>query len=281
MLELNLLSHLAQRPPLFAPHDAPFWDDPYISKQMLLAHLDPTTDAASRRPETIDRSVEWLISGVPLAPGQKVLDLGCGPGLYCTRLSQRGLAVTGMDFSASSVDYARRQAAESQLPIEYVCQDYLSLDAVDEFDAILLIYYDFGVLSNEHRDELLRRIRRALKPGGAFVFDVQTPNHVLPPDGTTTWQVRPSGFWRPAPYLDLTEYFDYPDSDVHLRQTIIVDGDGKPTAYRIWEHYYTTATITLVLQAQGFTVRNVWSDLTGTPVREDPESLGVVALRSR
>jgi 2-polyprenyl-3-methyl-5-hydroxy-6-metoxy-1,4-benzoquinol methylase len=162
MLDVNAIERVARRPSLFAPHDVPFWDDPYISQQMLVAHLDPTTDAASRRPDTIDRTVEWLVSALPLAPGQKVLDLGCGPGLYCTRLSQRGLAVTGMDISANSIAYARRQADENQLPVEYVCRDYLSLDAVDEFDAVLLIYYDFGVLSNEHRDDLLRRIRRAL-----------------------------------------------------------------------------------------------------------------------
>jgi SAM-dependent methyltransferase len=233
VLDLNAIERQSRKSPLFAPHGARFWDDPYISQQMLLVHLDPTTDAASRRPVTIDRTVEWLASALPFAPGQRLLDLGCGPGLYCTRLSQRGLAVTGTDFAASSIAYARRQAAASQLPIEYVCRDYLSLDTVGEFDAVLLIYYDFGVLSNEHRDDLLRRIRRALKPGGVLVFHVQTPNHPIPPDGTTTWQVRSRGFWRPSPYLELTAYLDYSESDLHLRQTIIVDGDGKPTVYRI------------------------------------------------
>ena len=47
-------------PEPFAPHDAPFWDDPYIASRMLEAHLDPSTDAASRRPATIERTVDHL-----------------------------------------------------------------------------------------------------------------------------------------------------------------------------------------------------------------------------
>jgi hypothetical protein len=54
---LARLQRQAARPALFAPHSAPFWEDPQISRQLLAAHLDPRTDAASRRPDTIDRSV--------------------------------------------------------------------------------------------------------------------------------------------------------------------------------------------------------------------------------
>ena len=57
---LARLGRHAARPALFAPHAASFWDDPYISRQLLAAHLDPGTDAASRRPDTIDRSVAVL-----------------------------------------------------------------------------------------------------------------------------------------------------------------------------------------------------------------------------
>ena len=55
---LARLQRYAARPALFAPHAAPFWDDAYISRQLRAAHLDPGTDAASRRPDTIDRSVD-------------------------------------------------------------------------------------------------------------------------------------------------------------------------------------------------------------------------------
>ncbi len=54
---LEALERALARPEPFAPHDAPFWDDPHIAREMLAAHLDPGTDAGSRRPETIARTV--------------------------------------------------------------------------------------------------------------------------------------------------------------------------------------------------------------------------------
>jgi len=56
-LDLAYLNKLQQRPALFTPGEALFWNDPYISEQMLAAHLDPKSDAASRRPQIIDREI--------------------------------------------------------------------------------------------------------------------------------------------------------------------------------------------------------------------------------
>ncbi len=54
----NMFSQLTEflgKPKLYAPCSAPFWDDEHISRNMLQAHLDPSHDAASRRPVFIDR----------------------------------------------------------------------------------------------------------------------------------------------------------------------------------------------------------------------------------
>ena len=108
---LSLLADWQARPAPFAPGEEHFWDDPHISAQMLAAHLDPDTDAASRRPETIEHTVDWIVATLELAPGMRVLDLGCGPGLYATRLARYGLRVTGVDCSRRSIGYAQRSAA--------------------------------------------------------------------------------------------------------------------------------------------------------------------------
>lgn len=73
---------------------ATLWTDPHIARQMLAFHLDPHHDAASRRPGSIEGFVGWLDERLPLA-GKKLMDLGCGPGLYAQRLAQRGAQVTG------------------------------------------------------------------------------------------------------------------------------------------------------------------------------------------
>ena len=276
-IDLERLSAISARPARFAPHGAPFWNDPHIARQMLAAHLNPDTDAASRRPDTIERTVNWLMEALALRPGSTLLDLGCGPGLYCQRFAERGLCVTGLDVSGGSLAYARGVSDSHALGIQYVEADYLTLDAEAAYDAITLIYYDLGVLPDDARDELLRRIRRALRPGGRFTFDLKTPASPRPPDGTSRWQVSSAGFWRAGPCLELHQTFWYSETATELRQTTIVDPDGTATVYRIWEQLYTPATITEVLQRQGFRVRHLGEDLAGTAYRAESTSLGIIA----
>src|SRR5512143_116208 len=95
---ISQLIELQEKPEPFTPGEALFWNDPHISAQMLQFHLDPNTDAASRRPETIDRSIQWMNDSLALKAGDSILDLGCGPGLYASRFARAGLHVTGVDY---------------------------------------------------------------------------------------------------------------------------------------------------------------------------------------
>ena len=115
---------LQEKPEPFSPGEALFWDDPHISAQMLQAHLNPNNDLASRRPETIRRSVEWLVATLDLQPGVSLLDPGCGPGLYAMRLAKKELCVTGVYYSRRSIEYATQVAQQNDLDIEYRYQDY-------------------------------------------------------------------------------------------------------------------------------------------------------------
>jgi SAM-dependent methyltransferase len=164
-VDLTRLQTLAEPPPRFEPGEPLFWDDPHISQQMLAFHLNPDVEAASRRPETITRTVNWLMTYLDLKPGDAVLDLGCGPGLYAAQLAGRGLHVTGVDLSRRSIDYARQDAADHGLAIDYRCQNYLALDEPPIYDAVLLIYGDCA-RSPRPRDTLLDHIFARL-PGGA------------------------------------------------------------------------------------------------------------------
>src|SRR5690606_4761567 len=102
------LSDFFARPEPFSRYTTRrLWTDPHVAQQMLAAHLDPAHDLASRRPAIIDGFVSWLDRRIGLA-GRRVLDLGCGPGLYCERMALRGARVTGLDFSARSLAHARR-----------------------------------------------------------------------------------------------------------------------------------------------------------------------------
>jgi SAM-dependent methyltransferase len=278
-MNFDQLKHLQEQPAPFTPGDPLFWDDPHISAQMLKAHLDPTNDLASRRPQTIDRSVDWLSDILGLKSGDVLLDLGCGPGLYASRFARRGLEVTGVDYSKRSIDYAIDYAQQRNLAIHYRYQNYLELTDADQFDVALLICGDFCPLSHEQRLQLLENVQRALKPGGYFVLDVTTPVHRRRHCSRNGWYFAETGFWKPGPHLVLEEGFDYPEQSIYLDQAIVIEEDGQISIYRMWFQDYNRETITRELEAGGFTVRSVWNNLIGTPYTEETEWIGVVAQK--
>lgn len=262
------------RPALFAP-GAPLWTDEHISAQMLAAHLDPSHDAASRRPETIDREVAWLVSHLGLRPGSRVLDLGCGPGLYCLRLARRGLVVTGIDISARSLTWAREAADRDGSAVEYLEADYLTWTPQGRFDAILLVYFDLGALADDDRDRLLCRVRSWLAPGGRFVFDVVSTARAV--EERRREQASQGGFWRPGSHHVTEETFVYADEDASVDQYTVRDELGRSTVYRTWERRYTVERLEAALAAAGLRPESVWSDLTGTPYEGASESIAIVA----
>ncbi len=275
---LAALRKVFERPRLFDPTGESFWRDPYMSDHILRAHLDPATDDASRRRVTIERSARWIRSLLP--SGARLLDLGCGPGLYCEAFADLGLRVTGVDYSAKAIGYARERAASRRAPIEYRLADYRSTDFVGAFDAVTMIYGGFGVLSNVDRDGILGAVRRALKPGGLFIFDVFTRRYIE--DGRGGWYLRGrDGFWSSRPHLLREQKFDYPGEDVHVDRYVVVEWRGSVKVFNLWKHYYSAETIQGVLREAGFSVEGLYGDLTGAEASASGEWIGLVARPKR
>ncbi|MCL2497081.1 MAG: class I SAM-dependent methyltransferase [Symbiobacteriaceae bacterium] len=250
------LAGYLQRPLLYEKTATLFWNDPHIATQMLKAHLDPTSDAASRRPEFIQASVEWLASLLP--PGSAILDIGCGPGLYTKPLAQRGYQVTGMDFSPNSIAYAKEQDSLSC----YLLQDYLTMDFTATFEMITLIWCDFGALVPEERQELLARVYRGLKPGGIFVLDCHSPELYRDEIDGTTWELAPQGgFWSLEPYLLFRGEYFY-DSHIGVSQNVVVTA-SQVCSYHIWHTCFTPETLLAECSPHGFTLAAHYGDVAG------------------
>jgi SAM-dependent methyltransferase len=278
-MNIDFIRQLQEKPEPFTPGEALFWNDPHISAQMLKAHLDPNNDLASRRPETIQRSVDWLIATLGIQAGDTVLDLGCGPGLYAACLAEKGLRITGVDYSRRSIDYATQYAGQNNLDIHYRYQDYLTLKDKNLYDAALLIYGDLCPLSPTQRRTLLANVRRALKPGGHFVLDVTTRAHRQKHGNRHGWYAAVQGFWKPGPHLTLEEGFDYPEQSIFLDQAIVIEANGKVSVYRNWFQDFSRGSITGELEQAGFAVKSVWNDLLGTPFTEDTDWIGLITQK--
>jgi len=257
-MEINEIAKLLQKPTLYDKGTQMMWTDPHIQKYLLDAHLSQNTEAASRKEENIIRTISWMFQNTINEP-LFILDLGCGPGLYTEKMAELGNKVIGMDFSTNSIEYAKKSARSKKIHIDYVVGNYLVDAFRKQLDLITLIYCDFGVLSMEEQDFLLRKIYSALKPKGTFIFDafnMKLCNQLKPKKDFTCEN---SGFWRDHPYICLSETFLYPEENAFLDQHVVID--EKVEVYRFYNHYFSSEKMIHRLEAIGFKKVTAFKDI--------------------
>jgi SAM-dependent methyltransferase len=217
------------------------WHDKAFSQRMLRVHLDQSTHMASRTLAVIAQHVDWLQQQLEALLSTKaapvhVLDLGCGPGLYCHELARRDYRVTGCDFAPEPLDYARQTAAADQLDCRFLAADLTQLPAgfVDEVGPVDAITFWFGEL-NSFPPQVARRILQqlvpCLKPGGLFVVEYQ-PYDLFPQGHSKEWQACQSSVFSDDPHLWLKEYFWDEVTEVESQIHWIIDAaTGHLTRY--------------------------------------------------
>ena len=272
------LQRINERPEVHSRYTADaLWSSPDISEMMLRYHLDGEVDLASRRREFIDASVGWITRAFGLGAGSRVIDLGCGPGLYANRLARTGAAVTGIDFSPRSIDYARDRAARDGLEIDYRLGDYLELDIEPGYDLATMIMCDYCALSPQQRARLLGRVAQMLAPGGAFLFDVYSLAYF------ETWEEMAAygdgmmdGFWSAAPYYGFQNTFKYEAEKVVLEKYLIVERD-RNTEYFNWFQHFDVASLRAEVEAAGLAIDGCYGDVAGEPFEPSLPEFAVVA----
>lgn len=267
----ELIDAIVNPPAAYETSGLPFWDDAHISKSMLAAHLEPDADGASRKHAFMDNSANWIVSLIG-KQGGKILDLGCGPGLYAKRFADRGFCVTGVDFSSRSIAYAKEHCEGEGHAFIY--RDYLTIDYDSLYDAAVLIYCDFGVQPPENRKALLKKVYRSLKPGGLFIVDAHTARQYEAFADSLSVEYSNSGFWRAEPYLCIRRSAAYPSRN-YLEQYTIVTAGGSST-YNIWNHGFEPQEIKDDLLDAGFALVTLYGDAAGAKLTE--ESLTVCAV---
>ncbi len=116
-----------------------------------------------------------------LRPGQRVLDIACGNGIYANRLAALGAHVVAFDFAEAMIEHARQRTTEHAARITYKVLDAThrsELLALGEgqFDAAVA---PMALMDMADIEPLLQTLPRLLRPGGCFVFSVTHPcfNH--------------------------------------------------------------------------------------------------------
>ncbi len=208
------------------------------------------------------QEVDHVVAALGLRAGERVLDVGCGPGRHAHELARRGIVVHGVDISAPFVELARADAPPGAT-FERLDARHLPFEA--EFDAaICLCQGAFGLMTASDDDAtVLGAIARALRPGGRVALSAF------------------NAYFAVRHHTEAT--FDAATGVAH-EHTEVRDPDGVAKDVDLWTGCYTPRELRLLASAVGLEVERISSVEPGhygdeAPTTESPEYL-VIARRS-
>ncbi|MHB8060862.1 MAG: SAM-dependent methyltransferase, partial [Gaiellaceae bacterium] len=202
-----------------------------------------------------------------------------GPALHASRLAQAGADVTGVDFSARSISYAREAAAREGLQVSYINEDYLAWEPDGRFDLVLMIMRDFCAIGPDQRRALLGKIEGLLEPKGAFLFDVDSLLALKARSEKTWYAPAPEGgFFSASPYFEFLASFVYPEERVFLEKHVIVEAKRTRTLYD-WVQHFSPESLAEELEGSGLEIASVLGDVTGRAFDPEAREFAVVVRR--
>jgi len=256
------------------------WTDKHTSRQMLAFHLDGDVDVSSRRTSFIDDSLSWMTERFELCRSSKIIDFGCGPGLYTSRFAALGAEVCGVDFSSRSIAYAREQATRDGLPITYIEANYLEFQPSGTFDLITMIMCDFCALAPVQRAAMLTKFGNLLSKDGRIVLDVFSLKAYESKQESSIYEKNQlNGFWSADPYFGFVASFKYDEDKVSLDKYTIVERNRLRTVYN-WLQYFSPESLKQEITAAGLEVEEVLGDVAGHAYDDGNTEFAVVVKRA-
>ncbi len=256
------------------------WNDPDFSERMLREHLEESHGAATRIAAERAAQLDWLWRKLELQPGQRLLDVTCGPGLYAVELARRGCLVTGVDFSPAAIAYARDLARSEGLSAvcTFIEQDARRMDySGADFEAALFLYGQLAVFTRAEAQALLAQIAQSLRPGGRLCVELLNQDRV-DKSRTNWWFTDDKGLWGDRPFLHLGERFWFEEEEISAERfyTLHLES-GQLTEIFLSDQTYSVETMTRMIHAAGFASGQVYPAWDHLPLYDADEWLVYVA----
>ncbi len=270
---LDIMSRTPRPRPWAEGENIP-WNDPDFSARMLKEHLTQAHGAASRRFERIDAHVQWIQATVLAGAPSRILDLGCGPGLYTTRLAKLGHRCTGIDYAPASIAYAETQAADDPA-LTYLEGDIRHTDYGEDFDLVMLIFGELNVFSPADAEGILRKAHAALRPGGRIVLEPNTASAVEHQGRQRrSWYSSGGGLFSDRPHLVLHEHFWDPETRTSSTRYFIIDAETHAvTRHAATAQAYDDDELRSLLERAGFDEIESFGGLSGQVEAADPSGM--------
>ena len=217
-----------------------------------------------------EQEVAFLVDAAAIAPGMRVLDVGCGPGRHSLALAALDIDVVGVDISRTFVDLAIDEAIRRSLSrrVSFERADARNLPFDRQFDVVMsLCQGGFGLVGRAEDGAadatVLDGMARALKPGGRLVASAFSAYFMLR-------------------HLESGDSFDA-STGVNHERTELRDGGSGTREVDLWTTCFTPRELRLLVERSGMRMEHLWSVTPGAyaqnaPSIDQPEFL-VVATK--
>jgi SAM-dependent methyltransferase len=198
-----------------------------------------------------------------------VLELACGTGRLTIPIAQSGVAITGLDQSASMLTYARTKAERTGVRIDWIEADCRHFELGHKFPLIFMAFNSMQHL-HDHASlaALFGNVKKHLAEGGRFIFDVFNPSIEIlsrdlghryverqyeDPDGRGTIMLEQTASYDDAAQVNrITWYFSLPDEkDFRVEQ--------------LHMRCFFPQELDLLVRANGFEIEEKFSDFERKP----------------
>jgi SAM-dependent methyltransferase len=236
--------------------DGPWFNE--IAAWLGKTYWAPDTGRVMAFTKGTEQEVDFLVAQLGLSAGDRVLDVGCGPGRHSLALARRGIETHGVDLSPDFVALAQRSAEQEGLPATFAVQDVRTLDEPEQYDAVVcLCQGGFGLLGGDDA-EVIGRIAATIRPGGRLALTAFSAPFAI------RW-------------LEDGEEFDPATGVLHEHATVRNEA-GEERIFELWTTCFTPRELALIATAAGLEVDGVQgvrpgAYRIGVPTLEDPELL--------
>lgn len=245
--------------------DSGWWDDFFPAFTPIFGIISQKVTNAHAR---------YVIKKLDLKPGKRFLDCACGIGRIALPLAKKGIRVTGVDITQSYLDELAKKARRSGLKIDLQNCDMRRINFDSMFDAGGNLWTSFGFFEKEADNLLvLKRMYRALKPGGKFMLHVINRDWIMAKYNPTDW------FEVKGVKVMQKRSFDYARST--NRGTWFFLKDGKEEAFDVNIRMYSYHELIGMFESVGFVDIEGYGSVKDEPISRDTGMMFIIGTRPR